>query len=137
MTTFLVILHVIVCLAVVLVVLLQAGKGADIGATFGSGGSQTIFGSRGAGTFLTKITAIAGTIFMLTSLALAIMSSHGTKASIIGETPSRKEAPQGMPPAGMPQQGQQFAPKMPGPSGAAVPAKPATPAPQPGGARSR
>jgi preprotein translocase subunit SecG len=133
MTTFLVILHVIVCLAVVLVVLLQAGKGADIGATFGSGGSQTIFGSRGAGTFLTKVTAIAGTIFMLTSLALAITSSHGTKASIIGETPSGTEAPmpQGMPPAGMPQQGQ-FAPKMPGQSGAAVPAKPAAPAPQPG-----
>src|SRR5512135_272106 len=97
MTTFLVILHVLVCLAVVLVVLLQAGKGADIGATFGSGGSQTIFGSRGAGTFLTKVTAIAGTIFMLTSLALAITSSHGTKASIIEEVPSKKEAPAGMP----------------------------------------
>lgn len=134
MTTFLVILHVTVCLAVVLVVLLQAGKGADIGATFGSGGSQTIFGSRGAGTFLTKLTAIAGTIFMLTSLALAITSSHGTRASIIGETPSTKgmPAPQGMP-QGMPQ-GQPFAPKSPAaaPSGAPAPSMPAAPAPQPG-----
>ncbi len=83
MVTFLMIIHVIVCLAVVLVVLLQQGKGASVGATFGTGGSQTVFGSRGAGNFLTKLTAAAGAIFMITSLALAILESHGTSASIV------------------------------------------------------
>ena len=78
MITFLMIVHVIVCIAVVLVVLLQQGKGASVGATFGTGGSQTVFGSRGAGNFLTKLTAAAGAIFMITSLALAILESHGT-----------------------------------------------------------
>jgi preprotein translocase subunit SecG len=100
MVTFLTILHILVCLAVMLIVLLQQGKGADIGATFGTGGSQTVFGSRGAGNFLTKLTAAAGAIFMLTSLALAMIESHGTSASIVKE-PSRTSAPAtaGQPPA--------------------------------------
>ncbi len=89
MVTFLMVVHVIVCLAVVLVVLLQQGKGASVGATFGTGGSQTVFGSRGAGNFLTKLTAAAGAIFMITSLALAMLESHGTSASIVN-TPSRE-----------------------------------------------
>jgi preprotein translocase subunit SecG len=92
MVTFLTILHILVCLAVMLIVLLQQGKGADIGATFGTGGSQTVFGSRGAGNFLTKLTAAAGAIFMLTSLALAMIESHGTSSSIVKE-PSRTSAP--------------------------------------------
>jgi preprotein translocase subunit SecG len=119
MVTFLVIVHIIVCLAVMLIVLLQQGKGADIGATFGTGGSQTVFGSRGAGNFLTKLTAAAGAIFMLTSLALAMIESHGTSASIV-KTPSGNTAPA---PA---QKGAPFVPASP--SGAHAPAMPAAPA---------
>jgi len=92
MSTFLVILHVLVCLALILVVLLQSGKGAEIGASFG-GSSNTLFGSRGSGNFLTKVTAVAGTIFMLTSLALSMMSSNILGGSVVEETPVKKEMP--------------------------------------------
>jgi preprotein translocase subunit SecG len=119
MVTFLTVIHLLVCVAVVLIVLLQQGKGADIGATFGTGGSQTVFGSRGAGTFLTKLTAAAGAIFMITSLALAMIESHGISSSIV-KTPSGNEAPA---PA---QKAAPFAPASP--SGAHAPAMPAAPA---------
>jgi preprotein translocase subunit SecG len=117
MVTFLTIIHLLVCVAVVLIVLLQQGKGADIGATFGTGGSQTVFGSRGAGTFLTKLTAAAGAIFMITSLALAMIESHGISSSIV-KTPSGNAAPA--------QKAAPFAPASP--SGAHAPAMPASPA---------
>ncbi len=68
-----VILHVFVCLILIGVVLLQTGKGAEMGAAFG-GSSQTIFGSRGAATFLSKLTVGAAIIFMVTSLTLSILS---------------------------------------------------------------
>ena len=73
MYIFLITLHVIVSLIMVSVILLQAGKGAEIGAAFG-GSSQTIFGSRGPGTFLSKLTTAAAVIFMLTSLSLSVLS---------------------------------------------------------------
>ena len=75
MTTFLTVLHVMVCLVIVVVVLLQRGKGAEIGAVFGGGASSTVFGSRGAGNFLTKITTGAAITFMCTSLALAYFNA--------------------------------------------------------------
>jgi preprotein translocase subunit SecG len=75
MTTFLTVLHVMVCIVIVIVVLLQRGKGAEIGAVFGGGASSTVFGSRGAGNFLTKITTGAAMTFMCTSLALAYFSA--------------------------------------------------------------
>ena len=74
--TFLTILHVAVCLFLILVVLLQAGKGGGMGIAFGGGGSQTVFGSSGAGNFLTRLTSITAVIFMVTSLALAHHSSQ-------------------------------------------------------------
>lgn len=76
MWTALVILHVLVGVALILIVLLQTGKGADMGAAFG-GSSQTLFGSAGPGTFLGKLTTAAAVIFMCTSLALAFMSTGG------------------------------------------------------------
>lgn len=80
MFTFLVIIHVLVCLFLIAIVLLQTGKGADIGAVFG-GSSQTLFGSVGPGTFLSKITAVAAVLFMLTSLGLVyLMGSRQTKS---------------------------------------------------------
>ena len=76
MTVLLMILHILVCLFLIAVVLLQSGKGAEIGAAFG-GSSQTLFGSRGAATFLSKMTTIAAVVFMVTSLLLAIVTSKG------------------------------------------------------------
>ena len=93
MSTILIIVHVIVCVALIMIVLLQTGKGADMGAAFGGGGSQTLFGSTGASTFLSKATTGAAVIFMLTSLALAYISSHRTADSIIQSTPAPVEQP--------------------------------------------
>ena len=93
MSTILIIVHVIVCIALIMIVLLQTGKGADMGAAFGGGGSQTLFGSTGASTFLSKATTGAAIIFMLTSLALAYLSSHRTADSIIKSTPAPVEQP--------------------------------------------
>jgi len=73
MTTIIVILHVLVCLALIFIVLLQHGKGAGIGAAFG-GSSQTVFGSTGAAPFLAKLTAVAAILFMITSLGLTFLS---------------------------------------------------------------
>ena len=70
MYTVLTILHIVVCTFLILVVLLQAGKGGGMGIAFGGGGSQTVFGSSGAGNFLTKLTAICATIFFLNSVLL-------------------------------------------------------------------
>jgi preprotein translocase subunit SecG len=91
MSNILIIVHVIVCVALIMIVLLQTGKGADMGAAFGGGGSQTLFGSTGASTFLSKATTGAAIIFMLTSLALAYISSHRTADSIIQSTPAPVE----------------------------------------------
>ena len=75
MYSFFVILHVLACLILIVIVLLQAGKGANMGAAFG-GSSQTVFGSSGAGTFLGKLTAGVAIVFMLTSLLLTYSASH-------------------------------------------------------------
>lgn len=84
-STILVIIHVIVCIALIMIVLLQTGKGADMGAAFGGGSSQTLFGSTGASTFLTKATTVAVIVFMLTSLGLAYISSHRIGDSVVME----------------------------------------------------
>jgi preprotein translocase subunit SecG len=75
MNAVLVVLHVIVCFFLVAVVLLQRGKGAEMGAVFGGGASSTVFGSRGAGNFLTKLTTGSAIVFMCTSLALSYLST--------------------------------------------------------------
>lgn len=76
MHTFLLVLHVTVCLVLILVVLLQRGKGSDMGAALGGGGSNTVFGGRGAGNFLTKLTTGAAIGFMLTSLSLSYLTTQ-------------------------------------------------------------
>ena len=75
MHTLVTILHILACLILIMIVLLQAGKGANMGAAFG-GSSQTVFGSSGAGTFLGKLTAAVAIIFMLTSLTLTYTAAH-------------------------------------------------------------
>lgn len=85
MTIFLTVLHVMVCLVLVVVVLLQHGKGADIGAVFGGGASNTVFGSRGAGNFLTRLTTAAALIFMVTSLVLSYLANEGISSGLFEE----------------------------------------------------
>jgi preprotein translocase subunit SecG len=92
MYTLMIIIHVVVSLALILIVLLQTGKGAEMGAGFGGGSNQTIFGSRGAATFLSKITTGAAVMFMLTSLSLAIMTKNRS-GSVIRDTAPRAAAP--------------------------------------------
>ncbi|MCU0538789.1 MAG: preprotein translocase subunit SecG [Desulfobacterales bacterium] len=86
MTIILIIIHVIVCIALIMIVLLQTGKGADIGAVFGGGSSSTLFGSTGASTFLSKATTVAAIVFMLTSLSLAYIAGHRQTASVVTDT---------------------------------------------------
>ena len=93
MSLILIVIHIVVCVALIMIVLLQTGKGADMGAAFGGGGSQTLFGSTGASTFLSKATTVAAIIFMLTSLGLAYLSSHRTSDSIMETTQAPIEQP--------------------------------------------
>jgi len=83
MQTLIIIVHVVAAIAIVGLVLLQQGKGADAGASFGSGASQTVFGSSGSGNFLVRATTIAAVIFFVTSLTLAIFARNqaGTGSS--------------------------------------------------------
>jgi len=70
------ILHVIICLFLIIVVLLQSGKAADLAGAFGGMGSQTVFGPRGTATFLSKATTVAASLFMVTALTLVIMENN-------------------------------------------------------------
>lgn len=79
MQVFLLIVHVLVCVALIALVLLQHGKGADVGASFGSGASQTIFGSQGSTSFLVKLTSSLAFIFFITSLWLGYFALHQPK----------------------------------------------------------
>jgi preprotein translocase subunit SecG len=108
----LVVVHVIVAVALILIVLLQAGKGAGIGAAFG-GASQTVFGPRGPGNFLSKLTTAAAGIFMITSLVLAIFSSQYLGGSVMMSAPAAR--PTGASPMA-PSGGEQMTPSAPGTS---------------------
>lgn len=87
METVIVVVHVIVAIAIVGLVLLQQGKGADAGASFGSGSSQTVFGASGGGNFLVRATTIAATIFFVTSLSLAIFAKNNAGLASPGGIP--------------------------------------------------
>jgi preprotein translocase subunit SecG len=90
-TTFITIIHIVVSVFLILVILLQAGKGGGMGGAFGGAGSQTVFGGRGAQTFLGKLTSGAAVIFMITSVALSHVASRSSSAV------SREAAPAGGP----------------------------------------
>ena len=91
MTVLLVILHVVVSLFLILIVLVQQGKGADLAGAFGGGGSQTAFGARGATTLLHKLTTIFFALFVITSMALAIVQAH-PRSSVMSGAPSAAPA---------------------------------------------
>ncbi len=85
MSAMITVLHVVVCIFLVAVVLLQRGKGAEVGAVFGGGASSTVFGSRGAGNFLTKLTTGAAIVFMLTSLSLSYLNTAAQQDRLFGD----------------------------------------------------
>jgi preprotein translocase subunit SecG len=101
------VLHVIVCFFLIIVVLLQSGKGADVASAFTGMGSQTAFGPRGAATVFSRLTAGAVVVFMLTSLTLALISSRrgSTAGSVLENEKPAQTQPAPPPPA--PQQQQQ------------------------------
>lgn len=89
MTVFLIVLHVLVCVFLILFVLLQPGARGGVGAAFGGAGGQTVFGGRGANTFLAKLTAVAAVVFMLTSISLSyfVSKSSSVMKGRVPETP--------------------------------------------------
>lgn len=103
MTTLLLVIHILVSLFLIFVVLVQGGKGAELGAAFG-GSSNTLFGARGAATFLSKLTTITAVVFMLTSLLLAVASVRVSTVVKQPIAPKAQTAPQA--PAQAPAQGQ-------------------------------
>lgn len=121
-------LHILICVFLVIVVLLQSGKAADLAGAFGGMGSQTAFGPRGSATVLSKATTIAAALFMITSLTLAIMASRGA-GSASSVTERAKPAATKAAPAPAPAQ-QQGAPATPGQPSVTV--TPMSPGGQPG-----
>ncbi len=102
MYTALIGLHVFACIFLIAVVLLQTGKGADMGAVFGGGSSETVFGSSGAGNFLTKLTTGIAILFMLTSLVMTYGLARQTSQSLFDDVPAPtvpQEATDEIPPA--------------------------------------
>src|SRR2546425_6318634 len=106
-------LYVLVCFVLLLVILLQQGKGGDMASAFGGGSSQTAFGARGGATVLSKATAILAALFMLTALALAIIGQRGPGSLVSGtpaprapaSTPAKTPAPTSAPGTPAPAQG--------------------------------
>lgn len=123
MTIALTMLHISVSIFLIAVVLLQSGKGAEMGASFGSSGSQSVFGAGGGTTFLSKMTTGAAVIFMLTSLTLAYISGQPSSSSIMSsKSKPATTAPAGPAPAAQPA----AAPSVP----ASTPVAPVAPAQQ-------
>jgi preprotein translocase subunit SecG len=85
MSTFILIIHIIVCITLIIAILLQSGKSADLAGAFGGSGSQSVFGPRGAATILAKLATICAILFMITSLGLWILSAQGERSVVSGE----------------------------------------------------
>jgi preprotein translocase subunit SecG len=134
LTALLLVVHITVCLILILVVLLQTGKRADLAGAFGGGGSQTAFGARGAATFLSKATTWSAIIFMVTSVVLGVRFGSETSESVVpsgsAPAPAAPAAPAAIPvtPQPVPVQPPAGAPANPAPA-QPTPAKP--PAGQP------
>lgn len=119
MEKFVLVIHSLSALLIIGFILVQQGKGAAAGASFGAGASQTVFGSEGSGNFFTRLTAILATIFFCTSLGLAVIAKHHSQVATQGiPVPAAKTAPVSDVPSVQPQ---------PAPA-TDVPAVPETPA---------
>jgi preprotein translocase subunit SecG len=127
--TAITIIHLLACFFLILVVLLQTGKGAEMGAVFGGGSSATLFGASGAGNFLTKLTTGTAIVFFLTSLILAYSSIAKTQHTVFDQpiaappplnAPAEKPAePNAAAPAAPQAPSEPAAPAAPAPSGSA------------------
>ncbi len=102
MYSLFVVIHIVVALILILVVLLQSGKAGDLAGAFGGSGSQTAFGSRSAATLLTKATAVAAALFMVTSFGLSVMSLQGTSSIMEGVPQETGQPPAATQPAETP-----------------------------------
>ncbi|HKE24702.1 MAG TPA: preprotein translocase subunit SecG [Bryobacteraceae bacterium] len=108
MYTLLLIVHVLVCFFLIIVVLLQSGKAADLAGAFGGMGSQTAFGPRGSATLLSKATTVSAVLFMVTSLSLSILATRnaGLGTTVLEGAPAKaaptKQAPVPVNPAPVP-----------------------------------
>jgi len=125
---FLLTLHLVVCLCLVAVILVQSGKGGGLaGGAFG-GATQTVFGGRGATDFITRATVVLGVLFFITSLSLALMTTRGTTASrsVVSEAAKRaaSSAPPALPSQSQPQGGIQTAPLQKAPTTSPPPSTP-------------
>ena len=129
MYTAITVIHIIVCLFVIFIILIQSSKGAEMGAAFG-GSSQTLFGSRGASTFMSKLTTGTAILFMVTSLLLAVLASR--QSSVMSSVPVQEIPSQPIPDTSAGPITDQPAPTAPGqgevqeiPAAPVAPAKPA------------
>ena len=134
-TTIILAIHILVCVALIMVILLQSGKGADIGAVFGGGSSNTVFGSTGATPFLSKVTIGAAVLFMVTSIILTYFSGKGVAKRVLGGWRDGTEAPATAPVPGEDVQTGREGSATPGattgqPGTAPVEAAPSAPAPK-------
>ena len=100
LTNILLVIHVFIAVAMIGLILIQQGKGADAGAAFGSGASGTVFGSRGSASFLTRTTGILAALFFVTSLSLAYLASEGAKSSSVVSKVKTEQTEQKAPPPG-------------------------------------
>lgn len=98
------VVHIILAILIILFVLLQQGKGAEAGASFGGGGAATVFGASGSGNFMTRLTAIFATLFFITSLTLTIMVKPNNKYALPPSVSTSQPAT--LPAAPTPKQGQ-------------------------------
>jgi preprotein translocase subunit SecG len=92
--TLVIVSHVVVAVALVGIILMQRGKGADMGAAFGGGASQTVFGSQGSGNFLTRMTTILGILFFVTSFSLAVFAKQRAEVAQFQGIPTVQQADQ-------------------------------------------
>lgn len=91
MSAIITLIHIVICFILIVAVLLQSGKAADLAGAFGGGGSQTAFGPRGTASLLSKVTTICAVLFMVTSLGLWMLSAKGIKSVVSGEQPVEKK----------------------------------------------
>lgn len=99
MVIFLTVVQVLVSLVLIGLVLIQKGQGSDIGSAFGSGASQTVFGSQGSANFLTRATGLAAAVFFLSSLGLSYLSTRTGQDSVMTDAPAASRPAQGQAPA--------------------------------------
>ena len=136
MVVFFTILHVVLCIFMIFVILLQPGKDAGMGAALGGGAATSAFGGRGAVTFLSKLTAVCAGLFFLTSLGLSFVGVRGSVTSSLARAAAAKSAPAAAPAPGSaaptPAPDAQATPKAsdaePAPAAAPAPAAPTSPA---------